>query len=197
MKISEIIQINEEVNLKSSKSHKLGVQRAKELKSQKLTYDQAKRRLHDEFIGDPKNSNDRPAYSSGLAELTRLYPKSVRESEHMDRDPRTGINNLANRFKQQGEQYARELFDQGLDIKSAEKKLAHSDLNRSAYSAGLDLLWKLYGDDELNESASCGATGAGSVASVASPMGATLSREPNLFGYASPVVKKRKKKTSN
>ena len=46
----------------------------------------------------------------------------------------------------------------------------------------------------LEEDASGGATSSGSIASVTSPFGRVLSREPNLFGYnPKPKTKKRKK----
>jgi hypothetical protein len=46
----------------------------------------------------------------------------------------------------------------------------------------------------LSEDASSGATGAGSIASVATPYGKTISREPNLFGYIKQAEKKMRKK---
>ena len=49
---------------------------------------------------------------------------------------------------------------------------------------------------ELKETASGGATAAGSIASVANPLG-SLSRRPSIFGYVEtkPKTKKKKKKT--
>jgi len=47
----------------------------------------------------------------------------------------------------------------------------------------------------LSEDASSGATGAGAIASVASPFGRqTISRTPNLFGYIKQAEKKMRKK---
>lgn len=50
----------------------------------------------------------------------------------------------------------------------------------------------------LLEYGSGGGTSAGAVASIANPMGAVISRTPNLFGYipASKPTKKRKSKRS-
>lgn len=45
----------------------------------------------------------------------------------------------------------------------------------------------------LGEAASGGSTGAGAIASVASPMGSILKR-PSIFGYTAPAPKKKKKK---
>ena len=49
---------------------------------------------------------------------------------------------------------------------------------------------------DIIESATGGATASGSIASVANPMGAVISRTPNLFGYipaeTKPITKKRK-----
>lgn len=52
---------------------------------------------------------------------------------------------------------------------------------------------------KIIESASSGSTSSGSIASIANPIGSTISRTPNLFGYIpyeSPKTKKRYKKTS-
>jgi hypothetical protein len=54
---------------------------------------------------------------------------------------------------------------------------------------------------KILETASSGSTASGSIASVANPMGATISRTPNLFGYvpyqSSVKLKKRKKQPKN
>lgn len=52
-------------------------------------------------------------------------------------------------------------------------------------------------DDVIIETASGGSTGAGSIASIASPTGALIRRmptTPNLFGYVAPQPRKTKKK---
>jgi hypothetical protein len=53
---------------------------------------------------------------------------------------------------------------------------------------------------KILETASGGSTSSGSIASIANPMGATISRTPNLFGYipyTKPKTKKRKNKRKN
>jgi hypothetical protein len=49
---------------------------------------------------------------------------------------------------------------------------------------------------EIAENASAGGTSAGGIASVANPVGPTISRTPNLFGYVPVKRKKTKKKPS-
>jgi hypothetical protein len=48
--------------------------------------------------------------------------------------------------------------------------------------------------DQINEYARGGATSAGVVASVANPIGAVISRTPNLFGWVPPAPAKKKRK---
>ncbi len=47
---------------------------------------------------------------------------------------------------------------------------------------------------QINEYSSGGATAAGSIASVANPMGSVISRTPNLFGWVPPAPAKKKSK---
>lgn len=52
------------------------------------------------------------------------------------------------------------------------------------------------GDQSLTEYASGGASSAGGIASLSSPIGSVISRTPSLFGYVAPTpVKKRKQST--